>query len=144
MQLAPAILRGLDQIDFPRPILICRLHDSWDYLKLKVPRQDGDQISGASRDGVDISIEGQFGTHSGELTLSEAEMLAAVDLLRDALHSSDETGFELVLFQAASGAWRSFRQCQTTRFEVDFSNPSLFSYSASIHAADPVLHGADS
>ncbi len=139
---APAVIRGDASFEFPRPILACRLHDSWDYLKLKVPRQEGDQITGMSRDGVDISIEGQFGSMGGSITLSEEEMLEAVDQLRQALHVEGDDDFELALFQDANGNVRSFRQCVTTRLDVDFSNPSLFTYSAVIHAADPVLLGS--
>ncbi|SFH68430.1 hypothetical protein [Planctomicrobium piriforme] len=141
LQFAPAIVRDLDVVEFPRPILTCRLHDSWDFLKLKVPRRDGDQVAGPSRDGVDVTIEGQIGSLSGELKLSEAEMLSAVEELRAALHVADEEGFALALFQDDEGGRRYFQQCLTTRFDVDFSNPRIYSYAASIHASDPVLYG---
>ncbi|HWL09532.1 MAG TPA: hypothetical protein VNQ76_14075 [Planctomicrobium sp.] len=140
MHFSPAILRGLNVIEFPRPVISCRLHDSWDYLKLKVPRQDGDQVAGTSRDGVDISLEGEFGSVSGSLKLSEEAMLNAMEELRTALHVENEEGYSLALFKSSSGDRRYFQNCLTTRFEVDFSNPSLFSYTVVIHASNPVLY----
>lgn len=143
MQFSPAIIRGLSVIEFPRPILSCRIHDTWDYLKLKVPRQDGNQIAGPSRDGVNITIEGEIGSLSGTLKLSEADMLDAAEILREALHVDNDSGYELGLFKDASGNRRVFHDCFTNRLEIDFSNPSLFSYSVTIHASNPKLHGAE-
>ena len=75
LEFLPTIIRDDQLLELPRPVSICRMHDSWDYLKLKVPRQEGDQISGTSRDGVDIVLEGQVGTQGGELKLSEQRIL---------------------------------------------------------------------
>ncbi|WP_437194555.1 hypothetical protein [Planctomicrobium sp. SH527] len=140
-QFAPAIVRDLDLIPFPRPILSCQVHDSWDYLKMKVPNRDGNEISGISQDGVSISIEGQIGSVSGSLKLSEAEMLSAAETLREALNASGETGYVLSLFNDDADNRRYFQNCLTTRFEIDFSNPAIYSYSVSIFAADPTLYG---
>lgn len=140
LQFAPALLHGEAVIDFPRPIVVCRLHDSWDFLKLKVPRQDGDQLAGPSRDGVEITLEGQIGTHSGELKLSEETMLATIETLRTALHSADDSGYVLALYRTGDAGYRYFRRCLTSRFDVDFSNQRIYAYAVSIHAADPVLY----
>jgi len=140
LQFAPAILQGDLVIEFPRPIVVCRIHDSWDFLKLKVPRQDGDQLAGPSRDGVEITIEGQIGTHSGELKLTEERMLEAIDVLRAALHTTDDSGFSLALYQMNAGNYRYFRKCLTSRFDFDLSSQHIYTYAVSIHAADPTLH----
>jgi len=140
LQFIPAILRGSQIVEFPRPILACRVHDSWDFLKLKVPRQDGDQLAGPSRGGVEIAIEGQVGSQTGELKLSEERMLEALETLRAALHSGEDAGFSLALYQSGPGAFRYFRKCLTSRFDFDLSSPRLYSYAVSIHAADPTLH----
>ncbi|WP_437225288.1 hypothetical protein SH661x_003999 [Planctomicrobium sp. SH661] len=139
MQFAPAILLSDSIVELPRPILICRVHDSWDFLKLKVPRQDGNRIAGPSRDGADITIEGQIGSQSGNVKLSEVTMLETVELLRSALHTSDDDGFSLALYRDGDSNFRYFRQCVTTRLEIDLSSQHLYSYALSIHAADPVL-----
>ncbi|WP_437186945.1 hypothetical protein SH668x_000316 [Planctomicrobium sp. SH668] len=109
-------------------------------MKLKVPRQDGDHLAGASRDGVNISLEGQIGSHAGELKVAESSMLECVDLLREALRSTDERGFFLGMFRDEEGIYRYFQRCFTNSFDVDFSNPRIYSYSVVIHAGDPVLY----
>lgn len=140
LQFIPAILKGSDVIEFPRPILVCRVHDSWDFLKLKIPRQDGELLAGSSRDGVDITIEGQVGSHTGELKLSEELMLETLETLRAALHSSEDSGYSLALYQSGSDEYRYFRRCLTSRFDFDLSSQRIYSYAVSIHAADPMLH----
>jgi hypothetical protein len=138
---APAILRDDSLVEFPRPLTVCRIHDSWDFMKMKVPLQDGEQIAGPSRDGVDVILEGQLGSHAGELTLTETTMLETLLTLREALHVTGEKTFELILFQDEFGsAARSLRRCLANRFDIDFSNPHVYAYSVSIHAADPVLY----
>jgi hypothetical protein len=143
IQFGPAILKDDVLIEFPRPLTVCRIHDSWDFMKMKVPLQDGEQISGPSRDGVDVILEGQLGSHAGELKLSEAMMLETLLTLREALNVSGDQTFELVLFHDEAGVpCRSLRRCVPNRFDVDFSNPHVYAYSVSIHAADPVLYSA--
>jgi len=140
LQFAPTLLRGEDTIEFPRPIIVCRVHDSWDFLKLKVPRQDGDQLAGPSRDGVDITIEGQVGSHSGELKLSEERMLEALETLRGSLDADDDQGYVLALYRRDDGSYRYFQRCLTSRFDVDLSSQRIYSYSVSIHAGDPIWY----
>jgi hypothetical protein len=140
IQFIPTIFHGETAIEFPRPVTVCRIHDSWDFLKLKVPRLDGEQIAGPSRDGVNIVIEGQIGSLSGELKLSEEEMLSAVEALRTALHTESDQGFALALYRDDLENYRYFKQCVTSRFDVDLSNQRIYSYAVSIHAADPRLH----
>lgn len=140
-QFAPAIVRDLDVTPFPRPILSCLVHDNWDYLKMKIPNRAGNEISGVSQDGVSISIKGQIGSVSGSLKLTESEMLTAAEALRDALNASGETGYVLSLFEDELENRRYFQNCLTTRLEIDFSNPAIYSYSVSIFAADPTLYG---
>jgi hypothetical protein len=140
LEFRPAIIRDDAIIELPRPILACRIHDSWDFLKMKVPLQDGNQLAGPSRDGVDISIDGQIGAYSGELKLTEGAMLDALLALRSALHVTDAEGYLFALFATPDHSQaRYFRRCLTSRFDVDFSNPRLYAYSVAIHAADPVL-----
>lgn len=139
--LQPGIVRDGSLTELPRPIVSCRLHDAWDFQKLKVPRQDGDIIAGTSQDGVEIRIEGQIGSVSGELKLSEEQMFEAVEELRAALQPvPDEAGYELVLFRSSEGEARSLRHCTTIRLDVDFSSRHLFAYTLAIHAADPVIY----
>lgn len=138
----PMIARAGTLVELPRPILVFRVHDSWDFMKLKVPLRDGDQVAGHSRDPVTIAIEGRIGSHSGELRLTEAEMLETIDALREVLHVDDaEESYVLSVFEdAGTGQHRYFRECTTIRFDVDLSEKHLYSYTLSIHASDPELH----
>lgn len=138
----PAIVRDGTLIELPRPILVFRLHDSWDFMKLKVPLRDGDQVAGHSRSGVDIAVEGQIGSHSGQLRLTEAEMLDSIETLRAALHvDGDDDTYTLAVFEdLQADHYRFFQNCTTNRFDVDLSDKHLYSYTLSIHASDPQLH----
>lgn len=139
---SPALARAAALLDFPRPVLTCRLLDAWDFEQMKVPLQNGDLLQGHSRQGVDIQLEGQIGSHSGALKLSEPEMLASLQTLRNWLSVDQSQGeYALVLFRDAAGTdHRFFKRCSTVRFECDLSNQHLYSYSATIHAADPQLY----
>ena len=138
----PAISRPGSLVEFPRPILSLRVLDAWDFKKFKVPLSDGDQVKGHSRDGATIQIEGQIGSHSGSLKLTEVEMLSTLETIRQQLDVNATVGeLSLVLFaDQPNNQFRYFQNCTTSRFEFDLSNHHLYAYSATLHAADPVLH----
>ena len=137
----PFICRDGVLTELPRPILTCRLHDTWDFQKYKVPMLDGEIVTGCSQDGVEIRIEGQIGTLSGTPQLSEQAMFAAVESLRSAAQPLPNSDcFLLALFQTDNGNHRYFRNCTAHRLDIDFSDKHIFSYSLAIHAADPVIH----
>jgi len=142
LQLLPQITHPTASVELPRPIIVLRLQDSWDYMKLKVPLKDGDALVGHSRTGVDIAIEGQIGTQSGHLKTSEADMFATLQSLRKALHvPSEEARYELTLYEDPnSGDKRYFRDCTTVKFDYDLSNPHLYTYAVTIHASDPTIY----
>lgn len=142
LQLVPQIVHPTATVELPRPILVLRLQDSWDYMKLKVPLKDGDAVVGHSRTGVDIAIEGQIGSQSGNLKINEADMFATLQSLRSVLHvSSEQTRYEFTLYQdAQTGFKRYFRDCTTVRFDYDLSTPHLYSYAITIHASDPTIY----
>ena len=138
----PAIWRNDLLYELPRPVVALRIQDTWDFARFKVPLHDGDTLAGHSRGGVDISLEGQLASHSGDLKLTEADMFAALEALRSALDviGSDNL-YELFLYHDdASSTYRSFRSCSTVRFEYDLGDQRLFTYAAVIHAADPVIY----
>lgn len=140
----PAILHAGSIAWLPRPITVCRVHDSWDFLKLKAPLREGDFVSGVSRDGAEITLEGQCGSQDGSLTLSETSMLATLQALREALNTADPSGFELALYHnSATDEFHYFRSCATVRFDWDLSSPRIYAYALSIHAADPSLLTGD-
>lgn len=138
----PAIARAGTVIEFPHPILVFRVRDAWDFDKMKVPLRDGDQVVGHSKAGADIAIEGQIGQHSGALKLTEPEMLTTLSTIREALDVNATVGsYSLLLFSdSAVDDHRYLKSCTTTRFEFDLSNPTIYSFAAVIHAADPVMH----
>lgn len=138
----PAIARNSSLLELPHPILVFRIRDAWDFEKMKVPLRDGDQLAGHSREGTEIAIEGQIGQHSGNLKLTEPDMLATLEVMREALTVNETVGsFSLVLFEdATNNDHRYFKSCTTTRFEFDLSNQHLYSFNVMIHAADPHLY----
>ncbi|MBT5018569.1 hypothetical protein OAF98_02080 [Planctomicrobium sp.] len=138
----PGIARSGIIVEFPHPVLVFRIRDAWDFEKMKVPLRDGDQIVGHSKAGSDIAIEGQIGQHSGSLKLSEPEMLTTLNTIRDALDVNSVDGsYSLVAFNDdAVDDHRYFKNCTTTKFEFDLSNPNIYSFAAVIHAADPILY----
>lgn len=140
----PALWRNGLLYELPRPITSLRIQDSWDYAKFKVPLRDGDFAAGPSRNGVDIALEGQIGSQGGALTLDEAAMFLTLEMLRERLHVDDPAdSYEFFLYHdPASGTYRSFRHCLTTRFEYDLTDPRLFTYSLVVHAADAALYSA--
>jgi hypothetical protein len=138
----PAIWREDALYELPRPIVALRIQDAWDFARFKVPLRDGDNLAGHSRAGVDISLEGQLASQSGDLKLTEADMFAALEALRAALHveSSDDLYQFFLYHDPATSTYRSFKSCTTVRFDYDLGDKRLFTYSALIHAADPVIY----
>ena len=138
----PAVYKSSVLYELPRPVPVLRVRDGWDASRFKVPLADGDALVGHSRQGVDITLEGQIGSQSGALKLSEGDMLEGLEALRSALDvSSASEKFEFFLYHdAASGTYRKFKSCSAVQFEMDLSNQSLFTYSLVVHAENPVLY----
>ncbi|MFG0333627.1 MAG: hypothetical protein ACF8TS_09725 [Maioricimonas sp. JB049] len=141
-QFKPAIWRTGTLYELPRPIRSLRIQDEWDFQRFKVPLVAGDLTVGSSREGVDIIVSGQIGSQSGELRLTEADMFTELEALRSALNqAADDDPYEFFLYHDPGDAtYRSFRDCTTVRFEYDLSNQALFTYSAVIHAGDPMIY----
>ena len=138
----PAIWSNSVWHELPRPVTAVRLHDSWDFAQFKVPLHGGDFVAGRSRNGVDISLEGQVGKQAADVVITEEAMFEALEDLRQALHpSSPAATYELFLYaDAATSTYRSLRSCTTVRFEYDLSEPRLFTYSLLVHATDPAIY----
>jgi hypothetical protein len=138
----PALWRPPTLFDLPRPVTRLRIQDAWDIERFKVPLIDGDTLLGHSRNGVDVSLEGQIGSRDGSLLLDEPSMLAALEDLRATLDvNGDDDLYELVLYRDPdTDEVRSLRRCSTVRFEYDLSDKQLFTYSIVIHASDPVIY----
>ncbi|HVJ84976.1 MAG TPA: hypothetical protein VM452_04980 [Caulifigura sp.] len=137
----PAIWKGGSLWQLPRPVAAIRLADSWDFEKYKTPLADGDLVTGHSRNGLDVQLEGQIGHVAGSLRIDENAMLLAMLNLRTRLDVDNAAGrFRLVLYRNTStGQSRYFEKCSTVRFESDLSDPRLISYSVLIHASSPEL-----
>lgn len=138
----PAVFKNATLYELPRPVVAVRVQDAWDFEKFKVPLRDGDSYIGHSRDGIDISIEGQVGSRDGTLTVSEEAMFEELESLRDVLDvSGPDDRYDFFLYHdAATDTYRHFKQCSTVRFDYDLSDKNLFTYSISIHAEDPVIY----
>ena len=145
-QFKPTIDNGTILHELPRPILRFHVQDGWDFEQFKVPLKDGDTLVGHSQQGIDISIEGQIGTQSGTLKLTEAEMFDALESLRSVVDVADSNSkYDLFLYyDVASSTYRKYKSCSTVRFEYDLSEKNLFTYSLTIHAEDPVIYSTAS
>jgi hypothetical protein len=139
---SPAIYRDSELWKLPRPVTSLRIQEAWDFERFKVPLADGDTHVGHSKQGIDIAIDGQFGSQDGTTKISEAEMFAVLEVLRSKLDVSDESEkFEFFLYyDGGSGTYRKFRECSAVRLEYDLSSPHLFSYAAIVHADDPNIY----
>jgi len=138
----PAVYGGAGLYELPRPVPVLRVRDSWDSSRFKVPLADGDATVGHSRQGVDISLEGQVGSQSGTLKTTEGAMLQELETLRETLDvSSAAEKYEFFIYHdSSSGVYRKFKTCSTVQFEMDLSDQNLFTYSLIVHAEDPVLY----
>ena len=143
---APTLLLDSGPVPLPRPIVQLRVQDGFDAARFKVPQRDGSLWAGRSRDGVDISIRGQFARHNGALALSEPEMLDAIETVRTALQpAAPEATYRLALFASDDSPvqYRGFVRCTTVKFEYDLSDHTLYGYTLMVHASDPRLHVGD-
>ena len=138
----PAVYRTSTLYELPRPILTLRLQEAWDFEQFKILLQDGDQLVGHSRQGVDIAIEGQIALQAGTLRLTEQQMFDELEALRAALHiGPDDAKYELFLYHdIATATYRKFKAVSTVRLETDLSDQKLFTWSALLHAENPALH----
>ena len=138
----PGIYRNSNLYLLPRPVSTLRMTEGWDYQQFKVPLKDGDVHVGHSRDGINILIEGQFGSQNGALKLTEQEMFSALETLRSSLDvTSDSDKFEFfTYYDVDSVTYRKYKDCSAVRLEYDLSSPHLFTYSATLHADDPTIH----
>lgn len=141
MTFKPGVVRGGVVYWLPRPVTRVRIQEGFDSQTFKVPLRDGEMVTGQSRNGVDLLIEGQIGSQGETLLLSEQEMLEELEALRAACHpSGPEDLCEVVLYQDdVSGECRQYRDCSLVRLETDLSNPWLFTYSMVLRAHDPVM-----
>jgi len=138
----PGVYRNSSLYRLPRPVSTLRVTEGWDFQQFKVPLKAGDVHVGHSKDGLNILIEGQFGSQDGSLKLNEEEMFAALESLRTALDvTSDADKFEFfTYYDASSTTYRKYKACSAIRLEYDLSSPHLFTYSASLHADDPTIY----
>ncbi|MEM7810390.1 MAG: hypothetical protein AAF532_02790 [Planctomycetota bacterium] len=137
----PAIYDGSALYELPRPVTRLRVQDSWDSADFKVPLRDGDFRAGLSRDGIEISVEGQVATQAGVLLADEGAMFSAVAELRERLDTQGDGRFEFFIYHdTTSSTFRKFKSCSAGRTEADLSSARLFSYSLLIHAEDSRLY----
>ena len=138
----PGVYRDGSIYLLPRPVTRFRVSERWDYQQFKVPLKAGDVHVGHSRDGIDLLIEGQFGSQDGDLKLSEEAMFDALEALRSSLDvTSDNDKFEFfTYYDSDSTTYRKYKNCSAVRLEFDLSSPHLFTYSATLHADDSTIH----
>jgi len=134
----PALWRGEELFEFPRPVPRVRIHETWDAAKFKVPLVDGDTLSGGSRNGVDITLTGQIVSDTADPLV----LLESLAELRAALHvtGDDAKAWLFVYRDADAEIYRHFRGCSTVRFEYDLIDGLAIQYEAVIHADDPTLY----
>ena len=143
-QFRPAVYRGSELYELPRPIETLRVLDSWDAASLKVPLKAGSWRAGLSQNGVEIRGHGQLGTTAGNLVISEEDMFDAWVELRSRLSiGQPEEKFEFFLYcDVESAVYRKFKNCTTIQMEGDLSSKQLFEYDFVIFAEDPVIYSS--
>ncbi len=143
LKFSPGVLWGGGFYELPRPVNRVQIQDHWDYSRYQVLLNDGDATRGLSRKGVDINVSGNIASQSGDLLVSEAEMFAAIEELRQIFCSQAESLFVFYLYRdAVSKMSRYFQKCSVSRFQYDISQPELYSYTLTLHADDPVLYSS--
>lgn len=142
LEFRPAVYKGGELFELPRPITQFRIQDRWDFENFKVPMLSGDYLTGHSRHGVELTLEGQFGRQGETLSLSEEEMFVVWEEMREMLDvTSDGEKYELVLYvNGSDGSSRKLKGCSTVRMECDLSSKHLFEYAVTIHAEDARLY----
>lgn len=137
----PSISRTNSLYELPGPILSLRIQDAFDFAKWKAPHVRGDFVAGHTPSGVDLAIEGQIGSHNGNLFITEEQMFGALEQLRVAVHSTspDDRYRFFLYYDPGTQTYRSFTNCSTVRFEYDLSKKQLFTYTLVIHACDPTI-----
>jgi len=145
LEFYPAIYRSDGLFELPRPVRVMRFQDGWDFEQLKVPLRDGDRLVGHSTQGVEITLEGEIGSRSGDLKLTEEEMLNDIFSLRERLDvNSDSEKYSFIFYRDVSaGTYRRFKSCSTVQFDYDMSSPVIHTYSLRIHAEDSRLYQSD-
>lgn len=138
----PAVYRSSTLYELPRPITTLRLQEAWDFDQFKILLQDGDHLAGHSRQGIDISLEGQIALQAGTLRLTEEEMFDELEALRTSLHiGPEDSKYELFLYHDAdTDTFRKFKSVSTLRLETDLSDKHLFTWSALLHAENPTIY----
>jgi hypothetical protein len=138
----PAVYDAGGLYRLPRPVTSLSWQDSWDFDALKVLLAEGDELAGLSRGGIEIRLEGQIGSHDGDLQLTEQAMFTTLETLRNRLNaSSDGAKYEFFLYHDdVSATYRKFKSASTGQLECDLSDVHLFTYSVAIHADDPTLY----
>jgi len=136
----PAILKAGTFYPLPQPITKVQIQESWDFERYKVLLEDGDGTVGRSRNGVDVTFQGEVARAGDQLLLSEVEMLAALEELRSVFHADGDAPFSVYLYRdEADETSRYFQQCSVSRFVYDLTRPELYVYSLVLHADDPVM-----
>lgn len=127
----------------PQPLDQVRLRDSWDLATRKVPLVEGDSIVSSSRRGTEIIFEGRCSSQNASILLSEEEMFIELRNLRLALQTpeSSDTYTLFIYYDDVEGVYQKFKSCSTRHYEFDISDPTLFSFSIVIYAADPDIYG---
>jgi len=108
-----------------------------------VPLKTGVDITGVSRDGVQISVTGEFGIQDSDVELTEQAMFTEVENLDAKLDVEGDTKYEFfIYYDSGSSTYRKFKQCSTANFDWDVGDDQnkLFTYAISIKSEDPVIY----
>lgn len=141
-QFKPAVERSGTLYELPRPVSVLKLQESWDGERFKTLLVDGDTVVGSTRNGVEITLSGEIASQGDALTLTEADMFAAIEELRSQVHvGADDQKYRFYLYHdSGTSTYRFFESCTTVRLETDLSDLAAFRYQLTIHAEDPVIY----
>ena len=139
MKFAPALELGETMVLLPGPIRKFQVQDGWSYDRHKVLLEEGDRTVGSTRNGADISIEGDVAFQGATRLLSELEMSSALESLRELVNGHVGEDLKLYLFQDELGNCRYFERCSVVKLRCDLSEPELYQYQLTIHAGQPSM-----
>lgn len=138
------IYRNSTFYPLPRPLPSVRVQLAWDHEKKKAIRKDGEQISGVSRNALEIQISGLLAIDTDTPRIYEEDMFALWSSLVTNMDVDNNTKFELFLYYRTTGTpyYRKFKRVSPASLTFDMGDQARvpFQYTATFLAEDPVIY----
>lgn len=138
----PALYDGTNLFLLPRPVTVCRIRQTFDFGRYKVPLENREHAAGRSANGLEIHLEGQALKSGSAVQQDEKAMFNRLADIQHRITPDDgDVNFQLFLYHdTAENEYRSVKACQAERFEFEISDHFAFRYVLDVFAADPNLY----